>query len=231
MDNKNQRRAFIRYIALGSVGVGAAAMAAATPSEPKKGTQEPKVEKKPHFGMIFDQNKCVGCTDCEVACVKTNIVPKGQMRLFVQDKTDPQNRMDKRFVRISCQQCQDAPCVNVCPTNACCKDEKTGIVTMKTDDCIACKYCIVACPYDVRFINHETKAAESCNFCLDTKIEKGEQPACVESCRYDALVFGDVNDEESHISKLLRIKDSLRMRPECGTKPSLRYIPAVKMGV
>ncbi|MBE2983820.1 4Fe-4S dicluster domain-containing protein [Campylobacter sp. RM9344] len=224
MDTNLKRRAFVKYLALGSASITAASYGAVN-DKPKAQT------KKPNFGMIFDQNKCVGCTDCERACVKVNLVPKGQMRLFVEDKTDPNNRMQKRYVRVSCQQCVEAPCASVCPTNACHKDLLTGITTTNADDCIACKYCIVACPYDVRFINSENHAAESCNFCLDTNLAEGKEPACVEACRYDALVFGDLNDEESHISKLLRIKDSLRMRPECGTKPSLRYIPAVKMGV
>ncbi|MCD8212558.1 MAG: 4Fe-4S dicluster domain-containing protein [Campylobacter sp.] len=228
MENKNQRRAFLKYVAISSVGIGLAGYAKAL-EKPKEYDQISG--KKPHFGMIFDQNKCVGCTDCEIACKKVNLVPKGQMRLFVQDKTDPLNLKERRFVRISCQQCVEAPCALVCPTKACYKDEKTGIVTMNTNDCIACKYCIVACPYDVRFINHDTRAAESCNFCFDTNFKEEREPACVEACRYEALVFGDLNDEESHISRLLRVKDSLRMKPECGTKPSLRYIPAVKLGV
>lgn len=225
---ENKRRAFIKYLSVGSVGVGVASysnlLAKTQPS------QDETKDKKPHFGMIFDQNKCVGCTDCERACKKVNLVPKDQMRLYVQDKTDPQKRMEKRYVRVSCQQCVDAPCVKVCPTKACHKDEN-GITTMNTDDCIACKYCIVACPYDVRFINEETKSAESCNFCADTNLKDGHEPACVEACKYDALVFGDLNDENSYISKMLNVKDSLRMRPECGTNPSLRYIPVVKLGV
>ncbi|EMG30021.1 4Fe-4S dicluster domain-containing protein [Campylobacter showae] len=227
MKEQNTRRTFFKVLASG------AAVAGATSVLGKSINLDAPTEngKKPHYGMIFDQNKCVGCTDCEVACKKVNSVPKGQMRLFIQDKTDPLNLKEKRYVRVSCQQCEDAPCVNVCPTKACHKDEKTGITTMNTDDCIACKYCIVACPYDVRFINHNTKAAESCNFCLDTNLKDGHEPACIEACRYEAIVFGDLNDEESHISKLLRVKDSLRMHPECGTKPSLRYIPAVKLGV
>ena len=227
MKEQNTRRMFFKFLASG------AAVAGATSVLGKSINLDAPTEngKKPHYGMIFDQNKCVGCTDCEIACKKVNLVPKGQMRLFIQDKTDPLNLKEKRYVRVSCQQCQDAPCVNVCPTKACHKDEKTGITTMNTDDCIACKYCIVACPYDVRFINHETKAAESCNFCLDTNLKDGHEPACIEACRYEAIVFGDLNDENSHISQLLRVKDSLRMRPECGTKPSLRYIPAVKLGV
>ena len=227
MKEQNARRTFFKFLASG------AAVAGATSVLGKSINLDAQTEngKKPHYGMIFDQNKCVGCTDCEIACKKVNSVPKGQMRLFIQDKTDPLNLKDKRYVRVSCQQCEDAPCVTVCPTKACHKDEKTGITTMNTDDCIACKYCIVACPYDVRFINHETRAAESCNFCLDTNLKDGREPACIEACRYEAIVFGDLNDEDSHISKLLRVKDSLRMHPECGTKPSLRYIPAVKLGV
>ena len=227
MKEQNTRRTFFKFLASG------AAVAGSTSVLGKSINLDAQTEngKKPHYGMIFDQNKCVGCTDCEVACKKVNLVPKGQMRLFIQDKTDPQNLKEKRYVRVSCQQCEDAPCVTVCPTKACHKDEKTGITTMNTDDCIACKYCIVACPYDVRFINHETRAAESCNFCLDTNLKDGHEPACIEACRYEAIVFGDLNDENSHISQLLRVKDSLRMHPECGTKPSLRYIPAVKLGV
>jgi len=227
MKEQNTRRTFFKFLASG------AAVAGATSVLGKSINLDAPTEngKKPHYGMIFDQNKCVGCTDCEVACQKVNLVPKGQMRLFIQDKTDPLNLKEKRYVRVSCQQCEDAPGVTVCPTKACHKDEKTGITTMNTDDCIACKYCIVACPYDVRFINHDTKAAESCNFCLDTNLKDGHEPACIEACRYEAIVFGDLNDENSHISQLLRVKDSLRMHPECGTKPSLRYIPAVKLGV
>ena len=227
MKEQNTRRTFFKFLASG------AAVAGATSVLGKSINLDAQTEngKKPHYGMIFDQNKCVGCTDCEIACRKVNLVPKGQMRLFIQDKTDPLNLKEKRYVRVSCQQCEDAPCVNVCPTKACHKDEKTGITTMNTDDCIACKYCIVAWPYDVRFINHETRAAESCNFCLDTNLKDGHEPACIEACRYEAIVFGDLNDANSHISQLLRVKDSLRMHPECGTKPSLRYIPAVKLGV
>ncbi|WP_299027002.1 4Fe-4S dicluster domain-containing protein [uncultured Campylobacter sp.] len=227
MKEQNTRRTFFKFLASG------AAVAGATSVLGKSINLDAQTEngKKPHYGMIFDQNKCVGCTDCEIACKKVNLVPKGQMRLFIQDKTDPLNLKEKRYVRVSCQQCEDAPCVTVCPTKACHKDEKTGITTMNTDDCIACKYCIVACPYDVRFINHETRAAESCNFCLDTNLKDGREPACIEACRYEAIVFGDLNDENSHISQLLRVKDSLRMHPECGTKPSLRYIPAVRLGV
>lgn len=223
MQNQNSRRAFFKRMAVVAAGASVASSGFAFKSE--------ESAKKPHFGMIFDQNKCVGCTDCEVACRKVNLVPKGQMRLFVEDKTDPKNLLDKRYVRVSCQQCEDAPCVAVCPTKACHKDIETGIQTTNIDDCIACKYCIVACPYDVRYIDKVNHSAQSCNFCIDTNLKDKKDPACVEACRYEALVFGDLNDESSHISQLLAVKDSIRLRVELGTKPSLRYIPKVKAGV
>lgn len=219
-----KRRTFIKFFAASSLGVGSAFGLANSEPETKK-------EKKPHFGMIYDQNKCVGCIDCQIACKEVNLVPKDQMRLFIEDKTDPNNRMEKRYVRVSCQQCEDAPCVQVCPTNACHRDKLTNIVTMNPDDCIGCKYCIVACPYDVRFINSRTNAAENCNFCVNTNLSDGKDPACVEACKYDALIFGDLNDENSYINQMLAVKDSVRIKPEFGTKPSLRYIPVVKLGV
>ncbi|AFL68072.1 4Fe-4S dicluster domain-containing protein [Sulfurospirillum barnesii] len=224
MEQTNTRRNFLKYL-------GASSLVLGTVGHGSQTQEEESSPKKPHYGMIFDQNKCVGCTECEVACRTTNAVPKTQARLYVQNKTNPATPMEKRYTRVSCQQCVDAPCVNVCPTNACYKDEKTGIVTMNTKDCIACKYCIVACPYDVRFINHETKSAENCNFCFNTNFAKNEEPACVQACKYKALVFGDLNDEASYINQLLHVKDAVRMKPSFGTQPSLRYIPIVKTGV
>lgn len=200
------------------------------------GSSQVRQPGTPHYGMVFDQNKCVGCRDCRIACNETNKLPKGVTRLLLElqdDKIEGKRgyAADRRYVRVSCQQCSDAPCVTVCPTGAAHRDPKTGIVTMYADKCVGCKYCIVACPYNARFINEETKVADNCDFCLHTRLEKGQQPACGEACKYDALVFGDLNDPNSYINKLLAVKDSVRIRPELGTEPSLRYIPIVKQGV
>ena len=85
-----------------------------------------------------------------------------------------------------------------------------------------------ACPYNVRFINPQTRVAENCDFCLHTKLAKGEDPACVSKCRYGALAFGDLNDPNSYVAKLLDVKDAVRVRTYLGTEPSLRYIPVMK---
>ena len=163
---------------------------------------------KPHYVMVFDQNKCVGCGECKEACAETNKTPAGVFRLALER--------------------QNAPCVRVCPTQAAHRDPETNIVTMDPDKCVGCKYCIAACPYNVRFINPQTRVAENCDFCLHTKLAKGEDPACVSKCRYGALAFGDLNDPNSYVAKLLDVKDAVRVRPYLGTEPSLRYIPVMK---
>ncbi|WP_462366321.1 4Fe-4S dicluster domain-containing protein [Sutterella wadsworthensis] len=125
-----------------------------------------------------------------------------------------------------------SPCVKVCPTGACHHDPETNIVTMNTDRCVGCKYCIAACPYNARWINPETKVADNCDFCLHSKnLAAGELPGCVAHCRFHALSFGDLNDPNSFVSKLLKAKDTVRIRPWLGTEPTLRYIPVVKTGV
>ena len=193
---------------------------------------------------VVDQNKCIGCGLCKEACNETNKLPKGVSRLVLERQTThvPGTACpicgklegcdcERVYVRVSCQQCQDAPCVRVCPTGAAHRDPKTGIVTMDPDRCVGCKYCIAACPYNVRYINSETKVADNCDFCLKTKLANGEEPACVQACRHGALYFGDVNDPQSIISRLLRVKDTVRIRPHLGTEPSLRYVTVQKEGV
>ena len=196
---------------------------------------------KPHYVMVFDQNKCVGCGECKEACAETNKTPAGVFRLALErqngrepgtacpycGKIEPCD-CERKYVRVSCQQCLDAPCVRVCPTQAAHRDPETNIVTMDPDKCVGCKYCIAACPYNVRFINPQTRVAENCDFCLHTKLAKGEDPACVSKCRYGALAFGDLNDPNSYVAKLLDVKDAVRVRPYLGTEPSLRYIPVMK---
>ena len=194
---KITRRALLGAAGAGVVTLGSAEAAALAASSEASGSREP------HYAMVFDQNKCVGCGDCKAACNETNHLPPGISRLLMERQSKSHRVIGKepcpicgkleecdcerKYVRVSCQQCQDAPCVTVCPTGAAHHDPETGIVTMDPD-------------------------------------------RCVESCKYDALVFGNVNDPYSYISRLIRAKDTVRIRPELGTRPSLRYIPFVKKG-
>lgn len=207
----------------------AAAIGAAAPLAGCTGVN--RTDTQPHYVMVFDQNKCVGCGDCKRACNEANQLPAGRSRLLLQlngVKPDGSNKKDRHYTRVSCQQCQKAPCVQVCPTGAAHRDKDTGVVTVDSFLCIGCKYCIVACPYNVRYIREDTGSADHCDFCLQSRLKQGDDPACVSACRYDALVFGNVNDPQAYVTKLLDFKDSVRVRPQLGTEPSVRYIALKK---
>ena len=129
------------------------------------------------------------------------------------------------FFRQSCQHCTNAPCVAVCPTGASYIDPTTGIVDVNRDLCVGCQYCVAVCPYRVRFIHPVHKTADKCNFCRDTNLAKGKQPACVEACPTKALTFGDMNDSNSTVARKVRENPVYRTKVQLGTEPNLYHIP------
>lgn len=150
------------------------------------------------YAMIHDETLCNGCNLCTVACKKVNKVPSQNARLSIAHipVSDNEDEINYHFFRVSCQQCDDAPCIEVCPTGASCRDAQTGIVTVDKQQCIACGYCLSACPYDVRYINKRTKVADKCDFCLETRLKKGFPPICVSVCPENALLFGPEDSPE-----------------------------------
>lgn len=194
-----------------------------------KSVAKEKTEQKPiRYAMLHDETTCIGCTACMDACRETNQVPEGVSRLEII-RSEPYGEFPNvkyEFFRYSCQHCTNAPCVSVCPTGASYIDASTGIVDVNKDLCIGCQYCIAVCPYRVRFIHPVYKSADKCNFCRDTNLAKGKQPACVEACPTKALTFGDTNDPQSEISLKLKEKQTYRTKVELGTDPNLYHVPA-----
>ena len=178
------------------------------------------------YGMVYDSNKCIGCQSCSVQCRAANKVPDGVSRLQVWIQgpkgTFPNLTMD--FHRQSCVMCDDAPCVKVCPTGASYKNAD-GVVLVDNSKCVGCKYCIAACPYKARFSNPETKAADKCTFCYETRVSQGEKPACVAQCPMNALTFGDVDDNNSEVRQAMAKQHTMKTKEHLGTKPKLVYIP------
>lgn len=184
--------------------------------------------EKKKFGIIYDSNKCIGCQACALACKAENSVPDGFSRLQVQIEmkgTFPNPRMD--FHRKSCVMCEKAPCVSVCPTGASHTNDM-GITLVDNNRCVGCKYCILACPYQARFANPKTGAADKCTFCWENRVSKGLQPACVKACPTAALAFGDINDAKSDFSAvsaknaLIKPKEHLNTQPKVVTVPNRR---------
>jgi tetrathionate reductase subunit B len=181
----------------------------------------PRPEKR--YGMIIDCDKCVGCHLCAVACRQEFDVPKGVWRSWVKviEKGDLPN-VRRYFLPRLCNHCENAPCVSVCPVKASYKRED-GVVLTDYSKCIGCKYCIIACPYDARFINPLIRTSDKCTFC-DHRLEEGRKPACVEICPVNARIFGDLNDPDSEISQLIRDNPVWVLKPELGTHPQVYYI-------
>ncbi|MCZ4335904.1 4Fe-4S dicluster domain-containing protein [Shewanella colwelliana] len=181
------------------------------------------------YAMVHDENACIGCNACVEACRETNHVPDGVTRVKI-DRTGPFGEyphQSYRFNRVSCQHCEAAPCVRVCPTGAAYIDKDTGIVAVNSDRCVGCQYCIAACPYQVRFINPETRTADKCDFCQQTQLAKGLQPACVLACPTQALTFGNLKDPDSALVKLLKTKPTYRAKVDLGTRPKLFHIQTI----
>ena len=180
-------------------------------------------ETKPHYGMVIDLRLCVGCHACTVACKMENNLPEGFFRSWVveADKGEYPTVTRVKLPRL-CNQCESAPCEQVCPVKATHRDEG-GVVVVDSKKCIGCRYCISACPYDARYIHPKKGTADKCNLCLD-RVKGGLMPACVSTCIAHARYFGDLNDPMSEVSQLLSENSYQVLRSELGTKPSVFYI-------
>jgi [DsrC]-trisulfide reductase subunit O len=138
-----------------------------------------------------------------------------------------------------CNHCTNPPCVRVCPTKATFK-RADGIVMMDMHRCIGCRFCMAGCPFGARSFNfreplpyikaenpdyprRERGVVEKCTFCTE-RLAVGKLPACVEACKVGALTFGDLEDHNSPVRKLLASRFTIRRKPELGTGPNVYYI-------
>ncbi len=125
------------------------------------------------------------------------------------------------FVAKLCNQCEKPSCVQVCPTGATYK-AVDGPVLIDTKYCIGCQYCVQACPYGARSLNHVRGTAEKCNWCYH-RITKGLQPACVEVCPTGTRIFGDRLDPESPVSQFIAKNKVNVLQPAMGNYPNVFY--------
>lgn len=161
--------------------------------------------------------------DCVVACKTENNVPEGLNRDWLAYESIgkfPEIHMEIRSER--CNHCENPPCVDCCPCGASHVHDMGGVVLVHHDKCSGCKACIAACPYNARFI-HPEGYADKCTFCIH-RVEKGMLPACVSVCPTHCMYFGDLEDPQSEVSKLLASRKYHPLIPEAGTKPQIYYL-------
>lgn len=199
------------------------------------------------YGMVIDLKRCVGCYACVLACKSENGTPKGIFYTRVLDKEEGTfPNVKKTYVPVLCNHCKNAACERVCPTGATSK-RADGIVLVDQNVCVGCRACYVACPYNNRYFLpkgvlgegyypggltpfEEVKYKElqegvvtKCTLCVH-RIDEGLEPACVNTCPSDARVFGDLDDPNSKVSRLLRQRKGVQPLPECDTDPSVYYL-------
>lgn len=174
------------------------------------------------YAMVVDTRLCVSCKACVLACKAENDVPSGCSRDWLVEEvkgTFPDLHMQNRSER--CNHCSRPPCVGACPTGASHVSDG-GVVMVTHHKCTGCKACIAACPYDARFV-HPKGYVDKCTFCLH-RVREGKLPACVSVCPTYCLHFGDLDDPESEVSRLLASRRYRVLHPETSCRPNVYFL-------
>lgn len=204
-----------------------------------------------HYGIAVDLKRCIGCHTCSVACRYENNLPAGNWwnRVLTDGGSFPDTpsgdypNLTISQYPIACQHCENPACVKVCPVGATYRDEETGVVRQDYEKCIGCRMCMAACPYtgvrsfnweepkyiidfpvgDVDIPSHQKHVVEKCTMCWH-RIAKGEEPACIKACPERARFWGDLDNSDSDVSRLIRDREYKQLLPSEGTKPSVYYL-------
>lgn len=183
--------------------------------------------------IVVDLDRCIGCHGCEIACKNENNVELGSVwnKVVQRGPYGEYPHLEQYFLPVMCQQCADAPCVQVCPAGASYRDEN-GVVLIDKEKCIGCQYCIYACPYGVRQFNEDAGVVQKCTLCAQITADGDGVPACVHNCNCGARFFGDYDDPDSDVCReLAKYPDeAIHTLPDPGNaKPLTRYILSPKI--
>jgi len=205
--------------------VGAAAGTTAVGTGQAEAAREPKRPPNP-YGCLVDTTFCVGCRKCELACNQVNALPEPDtpfedlqvlnekrrpntaaytvINRYFTGRLDDRNQLTPTFVKVQCMHCQDPACVSACIVGALTKKEN-GAVHYDASKCIGCRYCMVACPFQIpayEYAKPLTPEVRKCTFCFDRISKTGGRPGCADICPVEAITFG----KRSELLELARKK-------------------------
>ena len=196
------------------------------PEEKWKDSIEPPDDGK-RYGWLIDTRRCFGCHGCEVACKSENDVPLGNyIRQTIYRDVGEYPKVARMFLPMSCQHCEDAPCLKACPCGALHK-ESGGTVAIDYNICCGHGVCVDVCPYGAIYIDPVANQAVKCHNCYH-RLEQDLEPACACTCPADAIYFGDLNDPNSKVSRALTTLEAeqvetVQLRPEKETRPRMWF--------
>ncbi len=243
--------------AFGIAPLGAARVAGSAPKTPVAATATAVLAARRlrRWSMVIDLRKCDGCQSvgkppqCTEACIQGHFAPEPME--WIQVYEAPLEGRGTQFIPTPCQQCQNPPCVNVCPVGATFSTPE-GTVLIDQQRCIGCRLCMEACPYDRRFFNwgtspqpaeamfmdyspeHQSPAIRGtvmkCDFCPDMA-RAGRLPYCAQGCPNRAIYYGDLEEdlatngtEVVKLSRFLAENNAIRLKEDLGTEPRVRFI-------
>ena len=248
---------------VGAVGVAAARIRTAfgetahgTPAAAPGATGGTPAGRLRRWAMAIDLRKCDGCQatgkppQCTQACIEGHFAPEPMQWIQVYENDLPGNA-GTQFVPTPCQQCQNAPCANVCPVGATFSTPE-GVVLIDQDRCIGCRICLESCPYDRRFFNwgeppqppeaklidynaeHQAPARRGtvmkCDFCPDLA-RTGRLPYCAQACPQNAIYYGDLEEDVAtngsdvvQLSHFITENSAYHLKEYLGTQPRVWYI-------
>lgn len=251
------RRSLLRLLGVGAVGAGVAQVARLHGDAGEgRAAATTDTRRLRRWAMVIDLRRCDGCQSvakppqCTAACIQGHFAPEPMQWIEVYEA--PLAGQGTRFIPTPCQQCQNPPCVNVCPVAATFSTPE-GTVLIDQQRCIGCRICMEACPYDRRFFNwgtppqppealfmdygpeHQSPAFRGtvmkCDFCPDMA-RAGRLPYCAQACPNDAIYYGDLEEDVAtngvevvKLSRFLATHNTTRLKEELGTEPRVHYIP------
>ncbi len=264
-ERKVGRRGLLKLFGIGALGVAplpvlpailrAVFRPGATPVHPDPAAARAPDGRVRRWTMVIDLRHCDGCQgvnkppQCTAGCIEGHFAPEPMEWIQVFEYPLPGG--GTQFVPAPCQQCQNAPCTNVCPVGATFATPE-GSVLIDQDRCIGCRICMAACPYDRRFFNwgnppvpeeaklahydieHQTPARRGtvmkCDFCADMA-RSGVLPYCAQGCPNKAIYYGDLEEDVAtngkdivSVSRFLSEHQAYNLKEDLGTKPRVYYI-------
>lgn len=245
------RRKFVKYLVGGTLAASlpVSAFKFLSTAQAKEAVEKSKVR----WGFLVDTYKCVGCGFCVKACKNESEVPYDipVSRTWVEryvitkdreahidspkagrdgftsqkirdEEIKPEDIAKAFFLPKLCNVCKRPPCVQVCPTGASFQTPD-GVTLIDRSWCIGCAYCIMACPFGVRYFHPITKTADKCTYCYH-RIHKGMNTACVQACPFGARQLANLRDLEDPITKIILTERVGVLKDEYGTMPQVYYL-------